>query len=59
MSARIEELTNRINDLREKLQDPSKCGCSPEALQKRLDFALAELASLNEAMSDKGNLLKG
>ncbi len=59
MSARIEELTNRINDLREKLQDPAKCGCNPESLQKRLDGALAELASLNEALDDKKNLLKG
>lgn len=59
MSARIEEVTNRINQLREQLKDPSTCGCSPEALQKRLDFALAELASLNEALDNKSNLLKG
>ncbi len=59
MSARIEEVTNRINELRELIKDPSKCGCSPESLQKRLDFALAELATLNEAMDNKSNLLKG
>jgi hypothetical protein len=59
MSARIEELTLTINELRAKLQDPSKCGCNPESLQKRLDVALAELASLNEALDNKSNLLKG
>lgn len=59
MSARIETLTALINDLREKIKDPAKCGCNPESLQKRLDVALGELASLNEALEDKSNLLKG
>lgn len=59
MSARIEALTLMINELREKIADPAKCGCNPESLQKRLDVALAELASLNEARDDKSNLLKG
>jgi hypothetical protein len=48
-----------INDLREKIKDPAKCGCNPESLQKRLEHHLAELASLNEALENKGNLLKG
>lgn len=58
MSARIETLTMLINELREKIKDPAKCGCNPESLQKRLDVALSELASLNEARDDKSNLLK-
>lgn len=59
MSARIEELTALINDLQEKIADPSKCGCDPQALQRRLEVALRELATLNEARTDKSQLLKG
>lgn len=59
MSARTEELTALINDLREKIEDPSKCGCDPVSLQRRLDVALLELASLNEAAGAKEQLLKG
>lgn len=59
MSARTEQLTDQINALREKLVDPSKCGCNPDRLQESLDKALKELAALNEAQEDKSNLLKG
>lgn len=59
MSARIEELTNLINDLRDKLVDPTKCGCDPVHLSKRLESALKELSALNESKESKDSLLKG
>jgi hypothetical protein len=59
MSSAIEETTNLINELRERLQDPLTSEDDTHVLEQQLADALKRFKVLNETRTSASSLLKG
>ena len=59
MSSAIEETTNLINELRERLQDPLTSEDDAHVLEQQLADALKRFKVLNETRTSASSLLKG